>query len=308
MKRAGIGALLGLAILAAPSATQAIPQQNQVVIPYFSSTRGMFTAVSYVAVGGERIHIVYYHKDDLTQNIDNPDGCKHYDGYVETSKNDMDTFIIDGYDEVRPIFSDGGPGDRGNIVAPTRRVEGFLAIEGVPDGAGNTANVVAEAHVVITPIRGVYSFRAIRVDAADGSFVNDDVLPAGNNTTVMLYPEEYAQTFIYAIADGQNLFGSADYTASSTLEVALDDDNLGVFNRAEEGRSIDSSLEFVCAALVHVSDILGDDHYNFVKNTGGWFNLGVDATVTNGVVAYKVEYSTQFGATATPLTLEPYAR
>ena len=311
MKKAGIGAVLGLAIFAASETAQAIPQQTQVVIPYFTSVRGMFTAVSYVATGGTQIHLVYYFKNDLTQDINNVEGCTHYNGYIETSENDMDTFIIDGNDNVRPIFSDGGPGDIGNIVAPPVNAEGFLAIEGVADANNNTANVVAEAHVVVTATRGVYSFRAIRVETDANNNINFadlDTIAPGANTTVMLYPEGIAETYIYAIADGGNLFGAADYIAASTLEVATDNNGLGVFNRAEEGRSIESSLDFTCAAIVHVRDILGDVHYNFVRNTGGWFNLGVDANAANGVVAYKIEIAPSFGATITPLTLEPYAR
>jgi len=299
MKKVGIGVLAGLALFAVET-SKAAPQETQVFIPYFSSTRGMFTAVSYVTTGGTNLHLVYYYKPDLTQELDA--ACTHYDGIITTSNADMDTFLIVGADNVRPIFSDGGPGDTGTIVAPPVTGEGFMAISGV-----NGELVTAESHVVVTAVRGVFSFRGMKLDG-DGTLRNIDTLEPAQYTTVMMFPEGIAETYIYAIADGNDVFAPTNYTANSAIAIVSVTDAMGVFGRSENGRSGGQGIPFTCAAIVHARDILGLSHYTFIKDTGGWFTLGVPADATNGSMVYKVEISTNYGTTMTPLSLDPYAR
>ena len=306
MKKVGIGAVLGLAIFAGTQgASLALPQQNTVVIPYFSTARGMFTAISYVYYDQDtrpgtsaKVHFTYTYKRDLTQDIAQP--CAHYDGEVDTTNYDLDTIIVDGLapDTKQAVFVDDA-GDDG--IAPITIGEGFVALQ-----ADGTDAVVAEAHIVVTATRGVFSFRALQI-AADNTFIDGDTIQGGENTTVMFYPENIAETYVYMIADGASVIDTRPYDVPRNIEIAHHD-GMGIFNRSEEGRSAGGLNSFNCAAVVHVRDILGDAAYNFVRNTGGWFSLGVPTGERAGIVAYKIELSPTYGATVTPLHQQTYAR
>jgi len=318
MKKVGIGVLAGLALFAVESA-KAVPQETGVLIPYFSSTRGMFTAVTYVFSNAEAatpatepgVHIVYYYKPDLTQNL--ADACNHYDGLVTTSEADVDTFLVVGADNVRPVFSDGGAGDEGTIVAPPVTGEGFLAIQGWDFAANAAAGAIAaEAHVVVTATRGVFSFRGITLETDDAGNINltdDDTLaPGTDSTTVMMFPEAIAETYLYAIADGGNVFAPVNYNQLTALGINPAVNGMGIFGRAENGRSGGQEVTFNCAAVIHAKDILGDAHYTFLKDTGGWFSLRVPEGYVNNAMVYKLEISAEYGSTITPLTLQSYGR
>ena len=303
MKRAGIGALLGLALLAAPQAANALPQQNTVIIPYFTTTRGMFTALSYVYNDADAntvptVHFTYTYKADLTQDLDQP--CQHYDGRAGTTHFDLDTIIIDGSgpDTKNAVIVDDSGVDG---IAPITKGEGFVALK-----ANSNDRIVAEAHVVVTATRGVYSFRALEIDATNNTFIDDDTIQQNENTTVMFFPENIAETYIYMIAGGKDVTAVGPYDQPAKIEIVHHGGN-GIFNRSEQGRSAGGLNGFNCAAVVHVRDILGDAGYNFVRNTGGWFSLGVPNN-NPGIIAYKIELSPNFGATVTPLHRQTYAR
>jgi len=315
MKRVGMGAIMGLALFAAPNLVGALPQQNQVVIPYFSSARGMFTALTYVyddtTTGNQAIHFTYYYKTDLTQNVNL--WCEHFDGYRATTHADLDTIIIDGnMPETKDDVFDGEVGG----IAPPVQAEGFVALtgDGNMDGTPDD-NLVAEAHVVITAARGVMAFRALQVDAADSTFINGDTLQPGENTTVMFFPENITETYVYMIADGVPLNSLTSYNQVALINLLHSPDRtnalVGVFNRSELGRSAGGLRQFNCAAVVHIRDILGEAAYNWVMGTGaggGWFSLETDVASPVGIVPYKIEISSNFGATVVPLVNKTYAR
>ena len=305
MKKAGIGAVLGLTIFAGTqSVALALPQQGIVVIPYFSTAIGMFTAISYVYHDADpntppAVHFTYTYKSDLTQNLNQP--CAHYDGVIETTNYDLDTILVDGAapDVKQAVFVD----DAGNDgIAPITTGEGFVALM-----ANNNDRLVAEAHVIVAPTRGVFSFRAIQINGADNTFIDNDTIAPGENTTVMFFPESIAETYVYMIADGASVIDTRPYDVLRNIEI-VHHDGMGIFNRSEQGRSAGGLNKFNCAAVVHIRDILGDAAYNFSKDTGGWFSLGVPAGEAAGVIAYKIELSASYGATVTPLHSQTYAR
>ena len=301
MKKAGIGAVLGLAIFATSQTAQAAATSNVVVIPYFSSKAGMFTALSYVyhddTAGTQTVHFYYYYKPDLTQGLNN--ACTHFDGQVETTANDLDTILIDGTgpNVEAAIVDDAGV----DGIAPPINAEGFVALK-----AADGDTITAEAHIVVTATRGVYSFRALQTDdngATTYNFINTDTIDNGS-TTVMFYPESIADTYLYIIADGGDFDATSNYTAVTEINL-----NGKVYNRSEQEFSLATSESITCAAVIHIRDLMTDAVWNSVRNTGGWFSLtDVDATAGDGAVVYKIEISPTYGATVTPQHPQTYVK
>jgi len=305
MKKAGLGAMaLAGALFSAFGVVSAAPQNQKVLLPYVGAKDGMFTAVSYVysdnGSAPRSVHFIYLIKDDLTKNLDKP--CEHYDGRVDTTPNDLDTVVIQGNGGYIQAAIVDDAGDDG--VDMPKKGEGLLVLE-----AAGGDKVTAEAHVVVTTTRGVYSFRALQLDAKD-TLVDKNTISANtksNSTTVMFFPESIAETYLYFIADAQNSSENYTQTSSTYGAVSTLSTNNVAYDRSEREYSGIKGVKYTCAAIVNIKDILGAQ-YNVLKNTGGWFSLVEGNTTSNGTAAWKIEVSDLYGATVTPLQPLDYAR
>jgi len=306
MKKAGLGAMaLAGALFSAFGVVSATPQDQKVLLPYVGAKDGMFTAVSYVysdnGSAPRSVHFIYLIKDDLTKNLDKP--CEHYDGRVDTTPNDLDTVVIQGNGGYIQAAIVDDAGDDGADIP--QKGEGLLVLE----ATDTNDKIVAEAHVVVTTTRGVYSFRALQLDT-DDTLKNENTIgnQTGGNTTVMFFPENIAETYLYFIADAENSTENYTQAKSTYGAVSTLSTNNVAYDRSEREYSGIKGVKYTCAAIVHIKDILGAQ-YNVLKNTGGWFSLVEgNKTTSNGTAAWKIEVSDLYGATVTPLQPLDYAR
>ena len=253
----GSASLAAMALFGLTGAMQKA-DATAVMLPYVEGGNGVFTAITYINRSGSSLHITYQLKDlgNLT------DACTHQNSTVETSANDVTTFIYDGGagPSSDPTVRPGEFGDTvGGGYAPVLKGAGFAILQ---NGDDTPDSLTAEAHIIDTTTGAVYSVRALEMYtsstsinapvyelAASAGENNSNVLWNKNSTTCTaptnysvsksataqlepcetgfhFFPEAVADTSIYAIAiDNGFLSANALKTSAATDLTSL---NYGV--------------------------------------------------------------------------------